>query len=111
MNRQRKLSARKMFIGDRIQARLILNGRVVADFITDRIADMTELLNAIRFRTRELRGLARLYVRNLTQGWAEERPLMLYSRLCGTQTSRSAVAGVSVRGTAVIPGDCYSRWI
>lgn len=75
MNRQRRFT-----FGDRVQARLILNGRIVAEFISDRISDMTELLNAVRFRTRELRGLARLYVRNLTRGWADERPLMLYSQ-------------------------------
>lgn len=80
MNRQRRLQNRIFSLGDRIQARLILNGRVVADFISDRIADMTELLNAVRFRTRELRGLARLYIRNITRGWSEDRPLMLYTR-------------------------------
>lgn len=73
---------RKFTFGDRIQARLVLEGKIVAELVSDTLADMTQLLNALRFRTRELRGLASLYVRNLTRGWAEERPLMLYSSLC-----------------------------
>lgn len=81
MNKRRFTGKGGFAFGDRVQARLILNGRIVAEFVTDRIADMTELLNAVRFRTRDLRGLAQLYIRNLTRGWVEERPLMLYPRL------------------------------
>lgn len=109
MNRKRNIPFRKLIMGDRIQARLILDGRIVADFISDRIADMTELLNAIRFRTRELRGLARLYVRNLTRGWSEDRPLMLYTTVGATAARRSQVAAVTTCG--VSPSPAPAPWL
>lgn len=115
MNKQRRLTGKGGFaFGDRVQARLILNGRIVADFITDRIADMTELLNAVRFRTRELRGLAQLYIRNLTRGWVEERPLMLYSRdltASSYSASQPSFSTASVSTSSVSADDRYSRWM
>lgn len=78
------MKRQRIFIpGDRVLARLSLNGRVVAEFVSDRLSDMSQLLNAVRYRTRALRGLAQLYVRNLTRGWSEERPLMLYTTADG----------------------------
>ncbi len=68
-----------MAYGDRVYARLCLNGEKIAEFMTDRVAGMAELLGELRTRTRSLRGLCRLYVRNYSRGWSSERPLMLYA--------------------------------
>ena len=64
--------------GDRIYTRVILQGRQVAEYVFDCVSGMSELITALRYRTRELRGLASIYVRNMTAGWSMEQPLMLY---------------------------------
>lgn len=63
---------------DTIHARLILNGEKIAEFVSNRFDGMTDLMGQMRSLTRHYRGLAKLYVRNLTVGWSFERPLMLY---------------------------------
>lgn len=68
-----------MAYGDRIYARLSLNGKKIAEFMTDQVDGMTKLLGELRPYTRSLRGLCRLYVRNYSRGWSSERPLMLYA--------------------------------
>lgn len=68
-----------MAYGYRIYARLSLNGKKIAEFMTDQVDGMTKLLGELRPYTRSLRGLCRLYVRNYSRGWSSERPLMLYA--------------------------------
>lgn len=82
-----------MAYGDRIYARLSLNGEKVAEFMTDRVAGMAELLGELRTRTRSLRGLCRLYVRNYSRGWSSERPLMLYASAPIRQQHTPAIGG------------------
>lgn len=67
-----------MKYGDRIYARLSLNGQKILEFMIEKVSDFTELLGELRAHTRRYRGLCRLYVRNLSRGWSMERPLMLY---------------------------------
>ena len=69
----------KIEFGDRIFARLTMGGKTVFEFMINRVADMTELLGELRHMTTGLRGLAKLYIRNQSRGWSQERPLMLYS--------------------------------
>ena len=69
----------KIEFGDRIFARLTMGGKTVFEFMINRVADMTELLGELRHMTAGLRGLAKLYIRNQSRGWSQERPLMLYS--------------------------------
>lgn len=69
----------KIEFGDRIFARLTMGGKTICEFMINRVADMTELLGELRHSTRGLRGLAKLYIRNQSRGWSQERPLMLYS--------------------------------
>lgn len=71
-------SRRRLAFGDRIFIRVILNGVVVLEFKTDRVADMTELIGEVRHAGYGLRGLARLQLRNYSRGWSLERPLMFY---------------------------------
>lgn len=69
----------KIEFGDRIFARLTMGGKTVFEFMINRVSDMTELLGELRHMTSGLRGLAKLYIRNQSRGWSQERPLMLYS--------------------------------
>ncbi len=63
---------------DRVYARLTMAGRVLAEFTRDHISNYSALLALVRSLTPDCRGLARLTVRNMTRGWSEQRPLMLY---------------------------------
>lgn len=69
---------KKVVYGDRIYARLCQNGQEIVKFMMERVSDLTEVIGEIRHYTRKYRGLCRLYIRNVTRGWAIERPLMLY---------------------------------
>ena len=68
-------TGRSICYGDRLYARLVMGGRTVVEFMISRVSDFSELLGELR---RQTRGLARLYVRNVSRGWSMERPLMLY---------------------------------
>ncbi len=71
-------TTRNLHFGDKIYARLCIGGRVVAEITSETIANLSHLISEIRHLACKSRGLARFYVRNLSQGWSEERPLMLY---------------------------------
>ena len=66
-------------LGDRIFARLVMGSRTVVEIMLDTVSGMTDVLGEVRKRCKTASGLARLYVRNHSRGWAEERPLMIYS--------------------------------
>lgn len=65
-------------MGDRLFARLTRNGNTVVEIMSDRIGSMTDLLAELRIAGDGKHGLMRLYVRNHSKGWSNERPLMLY---------------------------------
>ena len=98
---------RKIDYGDKIFARLMMNGRTVVEFMINRVSDMTELIGELRHMTYGAKGLAKLYIRNQTKGWSQERPLMLYSPDFGRQTSRmglqTVASSASPFGMAVEP--------
>lgn len=74
-------TGRPMKFGDRIHVRLARvqpGGNVLADFVLDNVNDMTEVFGELRFHTRGIQGLATLYVRNITRGWAFTQPFKLY---------------------------------
>lgn len=75
----------KIKYGDKIFARLTLGHRVIAEFMMNRVSDFSELIAELRHSTQGLRGLATLHVRNQSEGWSEQRPLMLYA---GTHHTR-----------------------
>lgn len=69
----------RLAMGDRIYAMLSVNGRKIAEFTLDRVADMTQLIGEMRNYARRYSGLVQVYVRNMTRGWSFNRPLMLYN--------------------------------
>lgn len=70
----------RMSYGDRISVRLVVNGRVVLEYDTREVADMTDLTGDVRRRAASAAGLGRLYIRNHDRGWSRERQLMLYGK-------------------------------
>ena len=67
--------------GDRIYVRVMQDRRSVLEFSVDSVADYTALIGEIRYAGRNLEGLARVFVRNHSRGWSEERPMMFYQGL------------------------------
>lgn len=55
-----------------------MSGRTVAELTRDRVYRYSDLLAMLRAMAPKCRGLARLTIRNMTRGWSQERPLMLY---------------------------------
>lgn len=66
-------------LGDKIFARVTRNGRTVYNFVSEKVANMSDLLRQIRFAIKDIQGLVMIHIRNYNQGWGEERPLMLYA--------------------------------
>lgn len=93
--------------GDRIFARLTMGARTVIEFMVDKVESMTDLLLEVHKATAGIRGLCKLYVRNQSRGWAQERPLMLYgSQGGGGASSLDSRTGVRV---ATSPFSYYSH--
>lgn len=68
----------EMQTGDRIVVRVqMYDGRQV-NFVSTRLADMTEIIGEVRRLGRDCQGLARMSVRNTSRGWRIERPIKLY---------------------------------
>lgn len=97
-----------MQYGDRIYARLCLRGKDVLEFMIEKVGSMTELLGELRAHTRELRGLCRLYVRNMSRGWSMERPLMLYPEVYPTPSGWRERSFAPAPHTA--PQRCIQPW-
>lgn len=74
MNRTKKIS-----LGDKIFARVTRNGQTIYNFVSEKVADMSQLINLLRFAIKDVQGLVMIHIRNYNQGWGEERPLMLYA--------------------------------
>lgn len=86
---------RQIKYGDRLFARIVMHGRTILEFMIAQVNDFSELIGELRRQCRGKRGLARLYVRNMSRGWSVERPMMLYSG----PDIRNAAAETPVSGT------------
>lgn len=64
---------------DRVYGSLTVAGRKVAELTLEGLDGISSLVVLLRTLAPEVRGLARLTVRNMSRGWRLERPLMLYS--------------------------------
>lgn len=71
--------SRAVSFGDKMFARLVLHGKTILEFVISTVNNLTELYCLLHSKCRGLRGLAKLYLRNMSRGWSEERPLMLYA--------------------------------
>lgn len=64
--------------GDHIYVSAIIDGRKVLEINLTHIADISVLLAEIRQAGRRLCGLARMFIRNHSQGWSIQRPFRFY---------------------------------
>lgn len=75
MNRRKKTIS----FGDKIFARVTLNGQTIFNYVSEKIANMAQLISELRFAMKDVQGLVMIHIRNYHQGWGEDRPLMLYA--------------------------------
>lgn len=66
--------------GDRIFARVTHNGQTIYNYVSEKVANMSQLISELRFAIKDVKGLVMIHIRNYNQGWGEERPLMLYTK-------------------------------
>lgn len=99
-------STRPISFGDKLFARLMIGGRTVVEFMISSVNDLTELLGELRRRSRGVKGLAKLYLRNMSRGWSCERPLMLYPSSFDTRT---AAGTQTVAATRAATPEAYFR--
>lgn len=66
-------------LGDKIFARVTRNGRTIFNYVTEKVATMSQLISELRIAMKDVHGLVMIHIRNYHQGWGEQRPLMLYS--------------------------------
>lgn len=71
---------------DCMHARLVLGGRVVAEFTRRGFEALTFVLDALRHDAGPVSGLACLSVRNMTKGWTLQRPMLLSGAMGRTLT-------------------------
>lgn len=73
------LRSKSISLGDRIFARVTRNGQTIYNYVSEKVANMAQLISELRFAMKDVKGLVMIHIRNYNQGWGEERPLMLYS--------------------------------
>lgn len=71
--------SRPIAFGDKLFARVMMRGKTILEFMADHVNDLSELYGELRSKCRGMRGLVKLYIRNMSRGWSIERPLMFYS--------------------------------
>lgn len=78
----------KIEFGDKIFASIILGGKVLAEFVLDSVANISEVTKKLREATRTCRGMATMYIRNASKGWCQKRNVMLYPDVISTLNSK-----------------------
>lgn len=63
--------------GDSIYATLTIGGRQIAELRSSAICSNSQIASTLRRLADTTCGTARLYVRNITRGWSDVRPLRL----------------------------------
>lgn len=88
--------SRNICYGDRIFVRLTSGCRTLLELTVSRVNDLTELLGELRKNAKGFRGLATMYIRNMSRGWSMERPLMLYPSSAAQSPSPRPVARMTM---------------
>lgn len=75
MNKRSKSIA----LGDKIFARVTHNGHTIFNYVSEKVASLSQLISEIRLAIKDVHGLVMIHIRNYHKGWGEERPLLLYA--------------------------------
>ena len=67
--------------GDRIYAILTLQGNKIAEIQNNNIAGIDDVIRRLKKLANQYSGISKIYICNMTQGWATQVPLMLCKSL------------------------------
>ena len=67
--------------GDRIYATLTLQGNKIAEIQNNNITGIDDVIRRLKKLANQYSGISKIYIRNMTQGWATQVPLMLCTSL------------------------------
>lgn len=56
-----------------------MDGRTILEMFTERVDGYTELIGEVRSKLHGFCGLTKVWMRNHSQGWADEKPVMFYA--------------------------------
>lgn len=65
-------------IGDSVYVCVKQSGCKIFERVFQKVGSLTDLISGVRKLMRSYSGLVKIYIRNMTRGWSEERPLMFY---------------------------------
>lgn len=103
MNRKSK----SISFGDKIFARVSRNGQTIFNYVSEKVANMAQLISELRFAMKDVKGLVMIHIRNYNQGWGEERPLMLYAE---KKVGYASYQPVEMEQVAVAPKRMLFPW-
>lgn len=75
----KKCGSRSVNNNDRLYVRLSMKGMSIAELDLVGMTSLSDIISQLRYVASRYRGLAQLHIRNISEGWCMERPLMLYS--------------------------------
>lgn len=94
--------------GDKIYVRIIQDYKNVCEFSVENVDSYTSLIGEIRYVARNLKGLAKVFIRNHSRGWSEERPIMFYQGMPAPR--RRAVTGTVRTGALCSSKRMLAPW-
>lgn len=112
MNKRNK----SITLGDKIFARVTRNGQTIFNYVTEKVATMSQLISELRLAMKDVQGLVMIHIRNYHQGWGEERPLMLYAEKIRNYNTFSksqqsmnsdSASGFSIRHEMLFPWETH----
>jgi hypothetical protein len=75
--------------GDCVYIKLTQYGVTIAELKLNKVSCITEIINELKVYTHKYRGIASLYIRNISCGWYTIKPIMLYSNTLGNGSLHS----------------------
>jgi len=75
----RKCGTTEVSHKDRVYVTLSIRGQKIAELNLTGMSSLSDIIAQLRYVAARYRGLAQMYIRNVTSGWSMKRPLMLYS--------------------------------
>ena len=78
--------------GDTVYARLTVYGETIAEIRKNDASTVEEVIARLRAAATQYTGLTKIYIRNMTQGWAVQFPLLLVKSILQFKSREQLVA-------------------
>lgn len=84
--------AKRLQKGDQIYASITMQGVTVAEIREDNANSIDEVVKKLRKIAKDITGMSKVYIRNMTQGWVVNLSLMLCKSLVKFKSRAELVA-------------------